>query len=135
MLAGGASSPAGEVVGRDQGPVRTLGASQLSPRRLVACRPREQRSAGGCYSGDGAMAAAVAGKGEPKGRRTTGKVMPSLVRMEEGQSGGSSSVRSSARLVHGGRALARACGTEAREEASRASREASEEARAARLSL
>ena len=41
-------------------------------------------------------------------------------------------VRSSARLVHGGRALARACGTEAREEASR---EASEEARAARLSL
>jgi hypothetical protein len=40
-------------------------------------------------------------------------------------------VRSSARLAHGGRALARACGTEAREEASRASREA----RAARLSL
>ena len=44
-------------------------------------------------------------------------------------------VRSSARLVHGERALAHACGTEAREEASRASREASEEARAARLSL
>ena len=44
-------------------------------------------------------------------------------------------VRSSARLVHGERALARACGTEAREEASRASREASEEARAAQLSL
>ena len=44
-------------------------------------------------------------------------------------------VRSLARLVHGGRALARACGTEAREEASRASREASEEAKAARLSL
>ena len=44
-------------------------------------------------------------------------------------------VKSSARLVHGGRALARACGTEAREEASKASREASEEARAARLTL
>ena len=93
--------------------MRTLGASQLSPRRLVACRPREQRSAGGCYSGDGAMAAAVAGKGEPKGRRTTGKVMPSLVRMEEGQSGGSSSgeelrsacpwrTRSGARVRHRG---------------------------------
>ena len=128
MPAGGASSPAGEVVGRDQGPVRTLWASQLGPRRLVACRPREQRSAGGCYSGDGAMAAAVAGKGEPKGQRTTGKVMPSLVRMEEGPSGGSSSVRSSARLVHGGRALARACGTEAREEASREARASAGEA-------
>jgi hypothetical protein len=113
LPAGGASSPAGEVVGRDHGPVRTLWASQLGPRRLVACRPREQRSTGGCYSGDGAMAAAVAEKGEPKGRRTTGKVMPRLVRMEEGQSGGSSSgeelgsacpwrTRSGARVRHRG---------------------------------
>ena len=82
MPAGGASSPAGEVVGRDQGPVRTLWASQLGPRRLVACRPREQRSAGGCYSGDGAMAAAVAGKGEQKGWRTTGKVVAHAVSHE-----------------------------------------------------
>jgi hypothetical protein len=66
---GGASSPAGEVVGRDHGPVRTLWASQLGPRRLVACRPREQRSTGG----DGAMAAAVAEKRGAEGAAHDGE--------------------------------------------------------------
>ena len=42
MPAGGASSPAGEVAGRDHGPVRTIWASQLGPRRPMACRSREQ---------------------------------------------------------------------------------------------
>ena len=74
--------------------MRTLWASQLGPRRLVACRPREQRSAGGCYSGDGAMAAAVAGKGEPKGRRTTGKVLAHTIGLE-GARGGENAVAAS----------------------------------------
>ena len=58
--------------------------------------------------------------------------MPSLVRTEEGRSGGSSSVEKlHAACPWWTRSGARACGTEAREEESRASREA----RAARLSL
>jgi len=46
-----------------------------------------RRSAGGCSGGDGATAAAVAGKGEPKGRRTTGKVLAHTVGLEGARGG------------------------------------------------
>jgi hypothetical protein len=92
--AGGASSSAGEVAGRDHGPVRTLWASQLGSRWLVACRPREQRSTGGCSGGDVATVAAVAGKGEPKGRRTTWKVLAHTVGLEGARGGGNAAAAS-----------------------------------------
>ena len=46
-----------------------------------------RRSAGGCSGGDGATAAAVARKGEPKGRRTTGKVLAHTVGLEGARGG------------------------------------------------
>ena len=46
-----------------------------------------RRSAGGCSGGDGATAASVAGKGEPKGRRTTGKVLAHTVGLEGARGG------------------------------------------------
>ena len=46
-----------------------------------------RRSTDGCSGGDGATTAAVAGKGEQKGRRTTGKVVAHTVGHEGARSG------------------------------------------------
>ena len=46
-----------------------------------------RQSAGGGSGGDGATEAAVAGKGEPKGRRTTGKVLAHTVGLEGARGG------------------------------------------------
>jgi hypothetical protein len=74
--------------------IRRREARSQESRWLVACRPREQQSAGGCSGGDGATAAAVAGKGEPKGRRTTWKVLAHTVGLEGARGGGNAAVAS-----------------------------------------
>jgi len=53
-----------------------------------------RRSADGCSDGDGATAAAVARKGEPKGRRTTGKVLAHTVGLEGARGGGNAATAS-----------------------------------------
>jgi len=78
----------------------------------VACWPREQADRRRLLGGDGATAVEVTGKEAREGRRTTEKVMPCLVRTEEGWSGGSSSGSELGGGIHGGRALAHACSAE-----------------------
>ena len=68
--------------GRTQGTRAPVGS--LGSHRGVPSWPdhASRRSAGGCSGGDGATAAAVAGKVEQKGRRTTGKVVAHTVGRE-----------------------------------------------------
>ena len=55
-----------------------------------------RRSTGGCSGGDGATTVAVAGKGEQKGRRTTGKVVAHAVSREGARGSGDTAAASSA---------------------------------------
>jgi len=83
-------------------------------------------------AGDGALAGCAAGEGRRNGRQKEEKVMPRLVRTEEGQSGGSSSgselrsacpwrTRSGARVRHRGRGRRRVGRAERRVRALRCS--------------
>ena len=84
----------GKWRGGTMGPCAPSGLPSSARGGLWPAGRASRRSAGGCSGGDGAMAAAVARKGEPKGRRTTGKVLAHPVGLEGPRGGGNAAAAS-----------------------------------------